>query len=231
MPEVAALCASELCWLSIDQDDWETADAYANRSRALLDEHDLQTGCGAFATFSVSAWIAARLGDIEAAHQYAQRAIDEVADLRAPLPIAVQSRVALAHALLLLDDVRTARRFVNEAASLSSPVPDFEAVTRRVAEIRSDVDTALASAGAVIPLTPAELRVLRYLPTHLSFQAIGRDLIVSPNTVKTQAIAVYRKLGVSSRAEAVRKAQEQGLLPTGELSSTLLLSAARTRPR
>ena len=126
--------------------------------------------------------------------------------------------MALAHALLLLDDVRTARRFVNEAASISSQVPDFKPVAQKVADIRADVDVAMSSAAAVIPLTPAELRVLRYLPTHLSFQAIGRDLIVSPNTVKTQAISVYRKLGVSSRAEAVRKAKEQGLLPEGETS-------------
>ena len=166
----------------------------------------------------MSAWMSARFGDIDAAHLYAERAIQSVSDLRAPLPIAVESRVALAHALLLLDDVRTARRFVNEAASISSQVPDFKPVAQKVADIRADVDVAMSSVAAVIPLTPAELRVLRYLPTHLSFQAIGRDLIVSPNTVKTQAISVYRKLGVSSRAEAVRKAKEQGLLPEGETS-------------
>jgi LuxR family transcriptional regulator, maltose regulon positive regulatory protein len=65
---------------------------------------------------------------------------------------------------------------------------------------------------AATPLTPAEMRVLRYLPTHLSFEAIAEELIVSRNTVKTQAIAAYRKLGVSSRAEAVEQARELGLL-------------------
>jgi LuxR family maltose regulon positive regulatory protein len=218
MPEVAALCATELSWLSIDEDDWESAEAHAHRSRTVLDEHDITAGSGAFAVFSTSAWMSARFGDIDAANQYAQRAMQAVSDLRTPLPIAVESRLALGRALLLLDDVRTARRLVNEAGSLSSHVPDFEAVTQKVAGLRSDIDAAISSAGAVIPLTPAELRVLRYLPTHLSFQAIGRDLIVSPNTVKTQAIAVYRKLGVSSRAAAVRKAKEQGLLPEGETS-------------
>ncbi|HXW78315.1 MAG TPA: LuxR C-terminal-related transcriptional regulator, partial [Acidimicrobiales bacterium] len=56
-----------------------------------------------------------------------------------------------------------------------------------------------------------EMRVLRYLPTYMTFEEIGRDLVVSKTTVKTQAIAVYRKLGVKSRAEAVRKAYRQGL--------------------
>jgi LuxR family maltose regulon positive regulatory protein len=61
-------------------------------------------------------------------------------------------------------------------------------------------------------LTAAELRVLHHLPTHLSFEEIGATLSVSRNTVKTQAIAAYRKLGVASRGEAVRRARECGLL-------------------
>jgi LuxR family maltose regulon positive regulatory protein len=62
------------------------------------------------------------------------------------------------------------------------------------------------------PLTTAELRVLAYLPTHLSFQAMAEDLFVSRNTVKTQAISIYRKLGVSSRGDAVARARDLGLL-------------------
>lgn len=61
-------------------------------------------------------------------------------------------------------------------------------------------------------LTAAELRVLQHLPTYLSFEEIGAALSVSRNTVKTQAIAAYRKLGVASRGEAVRRARECGLL-------------------
>ncbi len=58
-----------------------------------------------------------------------------------------------------------------------------------------------STAVAASPLTPAELRVLRYLPTHLSFAEIADEVYVSRNTVKTQAIAVYRKLGVGSREQ------------------------------
>ncbi|MGE5407682.1 MAG: response regulator transcription factor, partial [Syntrophothermus sp.] len=60
--------------------------------------------------------------------------------------------------------------------------------------------------------TPAELRVLRLLPTHLSFPQIAAELIVSPNTVKTQARSAYRKLGVSSRRDAVDRARAAGLV-------------------
>ncbi len=55
------------------------------------------------------------------------------------------------------------------------------------------------------------MRVLRYLPTYLTFAATVDELFVPRNTVKTQAISIYRKLGVSSRGPAVAAAQELGL--------------------
>jgi LuxR family maltose regulon positive regulatory protein len=61
-------------------------------------------------------------------------------------------------------------------------------------------------------VTAAELRVLEMLPTHHSLGAIGAELYVSRNTVKSHTIAIYRKLGVSSRAAAVERARELGLL-------------------
>jgi LuxR family maltose regulon positive regulatory protein len=64
------------------------------------------------------------------------------------------------------------------------------------------------------PLTERELAVLRLLPTRLSMREIGRELYVSPNTVRSHVQAIYRKLQVSSRAEAVTNARQLGLLPT-----------------
>jgi LuxR family maltose regulon positive regulatory protein len=61
-------------------------------------------------------------------------------------------------------------------------------------------------------LSEAELRVLPYLGTHLSFRQIGERLYVSRHTVKSHAIAVYRKLNVNSRDAAVDRAHELGLL-------------------
>jgi LuxR family maltose regulon positive regulatory protein len=61
-------------------------------------------------------------------------------------------------------------------------------------------------------LTTAELRVLRFLPSHLSFREIAVHLHVSANTIKTQAHAVYRKLDASSRSQAVQRARSVGLV-------------------
>jgi LuxR family maltose regulon positive regulatory protein len=62
------------------------------------------------------------------------------------------------------------------------------------------------------PLSDSEIRVLRYLPTHLSAPEIANDLYVSPNTVKTHIHNLYAKLGTHRRAEAVARARALGLL-------------------
>jgi LuxR family maltose regulon positive regulatory protein len=62
-------------------------------------------------------------------------------------------------------------------------------------------------------LTTAELGVLHFLPTNLSLADIAKRLYVTRNTAKSHAAAIYRKLGVSSRGDAVTVAREAGLLP------------------
>ena len=61
-------------------------------------------------------------------------------------------------------------------------------------------------------LSPAELRLLPLLATHLSFREIGERLYITRSTVKTEAASAYRKLLASSRSEAVEHAAELGLI-------------------
>ena len=74
------------------------------------------------------------------------------------------------------------------------------------------VDTIHEGTVGASSLTVAELRLLPFLATHLSFPAIGERLHVSRYTVKSHAMSIYRKLGVSSRSEAVQHARDVGLL-------------------
>jgi LuxR family maltose regulon positive regulatory protein len=62
------------------------------------------------------------------------------------------------------------------------------------------------------PLSEAELRVLRYLPTNLRGPEIAAELFVSPNTIRMHLRNLYAKLGVHSRTDAVNRARELGLL-------------------
>ena len=58
------------------------------------------------------------------------------------------------------------------------------------------------------PLSPQELRVLRLLVAGSTYAEIARELIVSPNTIKTQVSSIYRKLGVNRRAQAIETARQ-----------------------
>ena len=84
---------------------------------------------------------------------------------------------------------------------------------RWLCTVQADVTIfAGASQQPSASLTTAELRILQFLPTHLSFREIGERTCVSANTVKTQANSIYRKLHVRSRSEAVAHARVLGLL-------------------
>ncbi len=89
--------------------------------------------------------------------------------------------------------------------------PELAAV---VAQMRDTTDRAAEAESrvAATALTSAEVRLLPMLATHFSFREIGDRLYLSRHTVKTQAISTYRKLGVSSRSEAVESATALGLI-------------------
>jgi LuxR family maltose regulon positive regulatory protein len=61
-------------------------------------------------------------------------------------------------------------------------------------------------------LTAAELHLVPLLSTHLTFPEIAEELFLSRNTIKSQANSIYRKLGTSSRSQAVNRSRELGLL-------------------
>jgi LuxR family maltose regulon positive regulatory protein len=67
--------------------------------------------------------------------------------------------------------------------------------------------------GLIEPLTPRELEVLALLNRHLTNQEIAEELVVSPSTVKTHTLNIYRKLEVHGRKQAVAKAKELHILP------------------
>ena len=70
--------------------------------------------------------------------------------------------------------------------------------------------------GSSVPgassLTSAELRLLPMLSTHLSFPEIAEEMFLSRHTIKSEANSLYRKLGASSRSQAVTRSRELGLL-------------------
>jgi LuxR family transcriptional regulator, maltose regulon positive regulatory protein len=101
-----------------------------------------------------------------------------------------------------------AQHLVEEASTRMDKFPEgMECMRDRLHVIQRELDSPLADAPAREPLTDREFDVLRLLQGSLSLNGIAGELYISPNTVKTHAKAVYRKLGVSSRSEAVQIAR------------------------
>jgi len=67
---------------------------------------------------------------------------------------------------------------------------------------------------ATAPLTRRERLVLAHLAEDLTLKQIATRLFVTRNTIKSQVRSVYRKLGVSTRTDAVARAREAGLVPS-----------------
>lgn len=126
--------------------------------------------------------------------------------------IMLEALLRLAQVLLDLDDAAGAREVSSEAAGLLDMFPDgAEFLQGRLGPLKRQLAPARRAACAD-PLTEREIAVLRLLRGTLSLREIGQELFVSPNTVKTHAQAVYRKLGVSTRHDAIRRGRELGIL-------------------
>jgi len=206
---------AQLSQLAGDENDAEASRELAATAEAVMYEHGLENGSGGAIVEALSALDFAKHGSEAKARDRMDRA---AANLAAPgwrpAWMQAQMEIVLAQAHLQLGDApaardleRAARRAIQEGAR------DATALRRRLTSLRATLDAFPAvSVPGSGHLTTAELRVLRYLPTHLSFRQIGERLYLSRHTVKTEAISAYRKLGVNSRSDAVRQARELGIL-------------------
>jgi LuxR family transcriptional regulator, maltose regulon positive regulatory protein len=212
-PAVQALCLAQLALLAIDEDDWETGEDRAALALAQVERVGIEYPAEAL-VFAVSGLVRARRGRIDDATSDVRRARALLAALNDFFPwYEAETRLVLARAALRLSDLTLARTLLTEAARNLRDLPGVPLLDRWLKEAREQAARATSPGStAQASLTTAELRVLQFLPGHLSIREIAERLYVSPNTVKTHARAVYRKLDASSRAEAVVRAREAGLL-------------------
>lgn len=140
----------------------------------------------------------------------------------------VLAQLALAAALRSVDRPR-ARAAVRGARLILAECPDPGLLPTRVAAVEARLGPAtLAEAPAA--LSPRELEVLRLLAGERSQREIAASLHVSVNTLKTHLRQVFRKLGASSREEAVARARAAGLLEPRDGRPTGVSSKARRAP-
>jgi LuxR family maltose regulon positive regulatory protein len=213
-PSVASLCLAVGVMIAIEQGDWDTAAELNDRAGRLVQAGELATYPVSALVFAASAAVRAHQGRVDEAKHDLRRGIDLLSELGDYIPwYGAEARILLGHASLWLADVVGARALLADASRLAHKTPDAVIFSRWFDQAWEYMDSlAESSLSGPSSLTIAELRVLRFLPSHRSFREIAEQLGVSANTVKTQAHAVYRKLGAASRSEAVARAVETGLL-------------------
>ena len=211
---VAITALAQRALLALGGGDLEGARSLSARARELTDFERAREYTTLGLPLATQALIAAMDGDVATAERSLAQGQQLRPDLSYALPsYSVQTLVVMARAYLVLGDVNGARAVLLDAAEVLRHRPDLGVLVDEVARVRESIDTrSHPASGWESSLTAAELRLLPLLTTHLTFREIGDRLFVSRNTVKTQAISIYRKLGASSRGEAVRRAAELGLV-------------------
>jgi LuxR family maltose regulon positive regulatory protein len=211
-PNIYAWTLAQLAVLEISTGQWEAARERAERARIAVERNGLPEYASAALVYAVSALTCAHWRQPAEARRDAARATRLLAMLSGIAPwMSVEGRIVLADAYVLLGDAGAAREALR-LARRDLPRLGEAPILQGWLEASASVVSAQRSATTGPPLTPAEIRVLQFLPTHLSFREIADRLHVSRNTVKTQVISSYRKLGASTRTEAVESARSLSII-------------------
>ena len=169
---------------------------------------------GANASAALGSVLAAEGSLVEAEHELASAErffADEVATLHHTWLLVLLARVRLRRGRL--DEAEATLRSAQEAlGELIDSGPRSRARRRGGARARGGERPRVAAGEVLEPPSEAELAVLRLLATDLSTREIGERLFLSPNTIRSHRRALYHKLGVHSRADAIARATALGLL-------------------
>lgn len=199
--------------LAMARRDWDAATRYARESHDRFDRMHFDAVGSSVLVHAVTARVAIHRGDLA-------RGRDELVHAQLVRPLAsyalpstaVLALLDVTQAYLAIADPAGAGAALAEAERVLHRRPDLGVLVEQLAELRQRSRGAAQALAGPSTLTPAELRVLPMLSTHLKFEEIAERLYVSRHTVKAQIVSIYAKLGVSSRGEAVDRAVEIGLL-------------------
>jgi LuxR family maltose regulon positive regulatory protein len=208
----AAAGLAERAIVAMDRDEWDEAGALAEQALSSMRAGHLDDYAMSPIVYAVAARVALYRGEASVARVHLARAARLRPMLTCAMPHrAVQTLLELVRAYLALGETSAARTVLREARDVLVLRPDLGILAGHADELRYKLNTITGHGVGAAPLTSAELRLLPLLATHLTFSEIGQRLYLSRHTVKAQAISIYRKLGVSSRSEAVGRAGELGL--------------------
>ena len=207
------ICEAQLAWMAMDRDEWEEAAKHLDVALATIEQVRLHDYVFSIPTYTGAARLAAHERRTDRARQLLTQAMRSRLTATFLLPYhAVRLRMQLAKIYLSIDESVPARQLLEEIDEILVQRPLLGALVDEVQQVREVLKSRAGVVSGAPTLSPAELRVLPYLQTHLTANGIAERLFVSGHTVRAQVQSIYRKLGVSSRGDAVRLAMEVGLL-------------------
>jgi LuxR family maltose regulon positive regulatory protein len=202
--------------IALDEQDERAAEALAREAIELMHRDELNEHPWAAMAHIVHGTLLGRRDELERAAEEIERGI-ELGRRQAAWQVTVCGSLALAQIRQRQHQPATARRLLTRVRDLVESLPDpgdgpvrLER-TEKALRLRATRDRDTGSAP-FWELSQRELDVLRLLPTRLSQREIAAELYVSFNTIRTHTRVIFQKLGVTSRAEAVARARELGLL-------------------
>jgi LuxR family maltose regulon positive regulatory protein len=210
---------AHLALLAARRGAWSEAGQHAQAAQDLVETHAL----GEYSTSALANVVSARVALHEGRPEDARAALVRAHRLRPLLDhglpwLTVEIGIELVRAHLALGEAAAARTVLAETERVMELRPDLGTLVVELRELGDHVEASSGPTGAwAMSLTGAELRLLPYLATHLTFPEIATRLFISRNTVKTEAVSIYRKLSASSRSEAIERAIEVGLLESSIL--------------
>jgi LuxR family transcriptional regulator, maltose regulon positive regulatory protein len=213
-PDTLVVCESELALLDMDRGAWNEAAARLERALETTDKWRLDDYVTSLLASAGAARLSVHRGELQEARNELARAMRARPSASAAFPIiAVRLRLQLAKVYASIAEPATARQLLREIDDILLQRPALGTLAEEVEDFRRVLESGdHAGATGRPPLTPAELRLLPYLQTHLTADRIAERLFLSSHTVKTQVKSIYRKLDVASRDDAVQKAKAVGLL-------------------
>ena len=212
--EDVALALCERSLVAMARGEWGRAEVLAGQAGDVLRRAGIEESYATPLVSAVQARVAMHRGDVPAARRELVSAQRLRHLLTYALPyFAVQARIELIRVHLALADLAGARTLMREVDELLRRRPGLGTLVGQAQALRARLSQERgSSAPGASALTAAELRLLPLLSTHLSFPEIAAQMFLSRNTIKSQAISIYHKLGASSRSQAVVRSRELGLL-------------------
>jgi len=209
---LAGLILAEQCGVAAERNDWSGITTLAKRAVTIVEDGHLGDYWTSALVYAWASRAASHEGDISRARFYLGRASRLRPLLTYMLPVvSVQALLEMTCSYITLADSAGAAAVLAQIHGILQQRPNLGILPALAGRLHATLATTSARAAGASSLTAAELRLLPLLSTHLSYQEIGERLHVSKNTVKTQAYSAYRKLGASSRSEAVVRTRELGL--------------------